>query len=225
MIEQNSTIDGEKSDNDPQHDHLADEEINPVPNTIELHPREQKHIEKLRKKIRIIDPASVYKYRHIKLSAWNSFFHLITLFASTALFLLINYYGLSELASITLEGVGEVSELTIIDKLSIYLPLFIVFISFISLRKNSKKTPIPRYRLAMFSNSLNRALLNNIKLFSYPFILGIGILITLEHYNLDIDSSMALIFNGVVYDIILAILSVISVLIYYRAFRFCFKRQ
>lgn len=224
MIEQNSTIDGEQNDNEPQHDHLTDKEISPVSNTTELPPREQEYIQKLRNKIRIFDPASLYKYRHVKLSAWSSFFQLITLFVSAALLLLINYYTISEFSSVIIEGVGEVSESTIIDKFSIYLPLFIICVSFLSLRKNLKKMPIPRYWLAMFSNSLNRALLNNIKLLSYPFILGIGSLITLEHYNVDAESSMPSIFNGIIYDITLAILSVLSVLIYYRAFRFCFKR-
>ena len=190
--------------------------------SIEFHSSELKHIVKLRRKIRIIDPASIYKFRHIELSVWSSIIQLVTLLISITLFFALYYYSLP-LSFVNLEGVGTISELTIIDKLSNYLPLFIIILASVFLIKNSKVTPISRYRLAMLSNSMNLAIFNNIKLLILPAFIFLGCGITLEHYDAYSDSNIEAIFNGATFDIINSIISFISVLIFCLSFRFCFK--
>ncbi len=224
MAEQNSTIDEDKSENASKHEELQKEQkANSVPDVEKFHPRELLKLHKLRKKIRIIDPASVYEYRHIKISIWSSIAQLLTLLVSVSI--LISFCVMNEFFAYSMvEGVGQVSNLTILDKLYNYLPLFLIFISCLSLRKKLKNADLPRYWLAMIANSFNRAVFNNIKLICFPLLVIFGSVITLSHYNLDFYSATVSLFNGVAYDIVVVILAVTSIIIYYRAFRFCFRR-
>jgi len=191
-------------------------------NNQKLHPSELEHIAKLRKKIRIMDPASIYKYRHVELSLFNSIIQSITLFVSTILFLIFHHYFLS-LSSIEIEGIGETSSLTIVGKIALYSPFFIIFTSFKELKRNLKSENIPQYWLAMLSNSMNSAIFNNIKLLSIPALIYIGCRITLEHYNSYSFEYMDDIFDGVTFDIASVAIAFLSIFIFCLSFRFCFK--
>lgn len=120
----------------------------------------------------------------------------------------------------TVIGVGEVSAQTWADRLTLFASIFIIFQANKHLKNSVHKKPIKGYRLTMFSNSMMRALINQIKLTLLIFAIS-------AVYGLTVYEETALVFSeildGSLADNIDVFYCLANVTIIYVAFRFCKK--
>ncbi len=216
------TASAPKESFDTQQNSAANAESNDTPPTrskIEIKKREAQLIEAQRHKWRMFSPENVYFYRHVTPSIFASIFHFITLICSGLL--IVSFYRLIKQVNVSeIEGIGAVSELTLIDYLSMVVIFIIIFSGMRILRSNLKDFPIKRYWLAMMANTFNRIVFNHLKICIYILSFSGIALLTSEEWS---DKASSLITNGVYSDYSDVILVIISVTIFYRSFRFCFK--
>lgn len=183
--------------------------------------REIEFIETQRSKLRLFDPQGIYFYRHISINYFQSVFHMISLFLSLGLIMILIIIGFS-LSKGGVQGVGLVSNVTVIDKITYSLALFIIIIKLRGLFTIRGGEALNRYKLAMFANSINLVLLNLVKMFSFLLTLAVLAVLPFEgtpQKNVVVE----LLSNGIISDVINVFLCIIFIVIIIRTFRFCNK--
>lgn len=183
-----------------------------------LNVRELDFLERERNKLRLFDPQSVYRFRHIKLGILQSCVHFLSLVVSIICLICVWYYSQSD--EVNIPGVGLVSNTTLMDDLYKYSLLLIVVSGIVALNKQLKQTPLRLYLLAMLANSINRAVLNLFKLLVLS-LAGFSIFVLASEISLS--EAIAFLDNGVSADVLLAVSYFLDLLIVGFAFRFCHK--
>ncbi|CED59511.1 membrane protein [Moritella viscosa] len=184
----------------------------------EFIPREIEFLNWHRGKLRLCDPKGVYKFRHIKPTLFQSFLQLITMLISSASLFYCYYLTYTE-PKFLIAGVGEVSSLTWVDVLAFIAIAVIIVTALKNLGIQLKQHYLKSYLLAMFSNSLNRVILNNVRIF---ILIGVGIVVGIQDPTYE-TIDLEFLNEGVIADIFSALYSLLTVIITFRAFRFCRK--
>ncbi|WP_293136315.1 hypothetical protein, partial [Moritella sp.] len=188
----------------------------------EFIPREIEFLNRHRGKLRLCDPKGVYEFRHIKPTLFQSFLQLITMLISSAS-LFYYYYLIYTTPKILISGVGEVSSLTWVDALAFTAIAVIIISALRNLGIQFKQRKLQLYRLAMFSNSLNRMILNNVRIIIFILILiGMAMFVGIQDPTYE-TIDLEFLNEGVIADIFAALYSLLTVIITFRAFRFCRK--
>ncbi|MCQ8849067.1 hypothetical protein NQT74_10790 [Alteromonas stellipolaris] len=178
---------------------------------------ESKFIQKARKKIRLFDPEGIYQFKGSAIPYYQSFLHLISLLVS--LYLIAYYFAViifSELEH--LDGVGNTSYLTTIDK------LFMVTLAALTVFKLKKLISVKithydvRYKLALAANGFNRIVINLVK-FSIYFLALALFIIGLDHPNETILGAFDRLGNGVIADSLTFFSWIVTTLIFVKAFK------
>jgi hypothetical protein len=189
--------------------------------SIKLIDREVEFIEGQRSKLRLFDPKGVYFYRHNTISYFQSAFHIISLLVSCYLIYLL-LLETSSLSKEFVQGIGWVSNITLIERMADITILVVLFVQFRGLFKHQGLSALRRYKLAMLANAINNVVINHLKLIVLFLILmmlyffSIGSLV-------EADAVFEKLSNGVIADVYEALLIIISIAIIVRAFRFCNK--
>lgn len=189
--------------------------------SIELIDREVELIDGQRSKFRLFDPKGVYFYRHSAISYFQSIFHFISLLLSCSVIFLLIGFGYSESQTLV-KGIGWVSNITTIEKMiNIFTVIFLIY----QLRKLFNLqglNGLKRYKLAMVANSINLTVINFIKVI---ILLSALLMFTLiiSDPNENINVILSRLSNGVFFDVIHAFFSLVGVVIFILAFRFCSK--
>lgn len=183
-------------------------------------PREIEFLNRHRNKTRLCDPKGVYEFRHIQQTWAQSLLQLITMLISLVCMLGLSYWAYQESKEVIV-GVGEVSSLTWINVFEVVMTVGIIFIAIKKLGKQAKQHPQNRYRLAMMANAFNRMLFNNLRLMLIVFIPLIIITMIVDPTLQSID--LERFEEGAAADLIDAMYSLVSIVICFRAFRFCGK--
>ena len=177
---------------------------------------ESKFILKARKKIRLFDPEGVYQFKGNAIPYYQSFVHLISLLLSLCLiFYYFVVFVFSELEH--LDGVGDTSDLTTIDK------LFMITLAALTVFKLKKLISVKvthygvRYKLALASNGFNLIVLNLLKFSIYFLALAIFI-IGFDHPNETILGAFERLENGVMSDSLAFFSWIVTALIFVKAF-------
>jgi len=186
-------------------------------------PSEVSLIQNKRHKLRIFDPEGIYTFKHIEIGYFQSFIHTISLLIS--LFLIIGFYYLVITgAQQFITGIGRVSDLNVLDKLCM---AFIALYGFFKIKKifNTKVTNFDkRYQIALCANSLNRIVLNYLKLIF--FFLAIVLPIRQVQYpEKTVSAALNIFENGVFADSVSIITWFISIIIVVKAFTYCGKGE
>lgn len=188
-----------------------------------ISPSEEDLIKKKRHKLRLNDPEGVYTFRHIEIGYFHSFIHVISLLI--ALFLIISFYLLViEDTQQIVTGVGYVSDINLLDKLSMS---FIAVYGFLKIKSTlfTKMSKFDiRYRIALCVNALNRIIVNYLKLI---FIYSTIALTSIQVYspNQAVSDAFRVFENGVLADTISIIIWFISITIVIKAFKYCGKGE
>lgn len=181
--------------------------------------REVEFIEAQRRKLRLFDPKGVYFYRHNTVSYFQSAFHLISLLVSCYLIYLL-LVETSSLNKEFVEGIGWVSNTTLIGNFADFVVLVVLFIQLRSLYKHQGLIALKRYKLAMLANSINSVVINHLKLITLLLILMMLYFLSLGSL-VQADAAFEKLSNGVIADVLEILLLIISIFIIVRAFRFC----
>ena len=178
---------------------------------------EYKFILKARKKIRLFDPEGVYQFKGTAIPYYQSFMHLISLLLS--LYLITCYFALIVFSELEhLDGVGNTSDLTMIDK------LFMITLAVLTVLKLKKLISVKvthydvRYKLALAANGFNRIVINLVK-FSIYFLALALFLIGLDHPNETILGAFERLGNGVIADFLVFSSWIVTSLIFVKAFK------
>jgi hypothetical protein len=174
---------------------------------------------KQRTKLRLSDPKGLYFNRHVEISYYQSLWHFITLLISCSAICWFSWIIVSENKE-SIIGVGEIANLTLIDRVSIFVIGLIFFNAVRNLFKIESRSGIIRYRLAMLANAINYTAIAYIKL----LILFLAV-VALSFFSSDESNTDVLnkFNNGVFADIFDAIFSFINIIIVTQAFRYCKK--
>lgn len=185
--------------------------------TFKLSDLESKFILKARKKIRLLDPEGVYQFKGTAIPYYQSFIHLISLLFS--LYLITCYFALIVFSELEhLDGVGNTSDLTVIDK------LFMITLAALTVFKLKKLLTVKvtyydvRYKLALAANGFNLIVLNILK-FSIYFLALALFIIGLDHPNETILGAFDRLGNGVTADSLTFFSWIVTLLIFIKAFK------
>ena len=185
--------------------------------TFKLSDLESKFILKARKKIRLFDPEGIYQFKGTAIPYYQSFMHLISLLFS--LYLITCYFALIVFSELEhLDGVGNTSDLTMIDK------LFMITLAVLTVLKLKKLISVKvthydvRYKLALAANGFNRIVINLVK-FSIYFLALALFLIGLDHPNETILGAFDRLGNGVTADFLVFSSWIVTSLIFVKAFK------
>ena len=193
--------------------------------SIKLIDREVEFIEGQRSKLRLFDPKGVYFYRHNTISYFQSAFHIISLLVSCYLIYLL-LLETSSLSKEFVQGIGWVSNITLIERMADITILVVLFVQLRGLFKHQGLSALRQYKLAMLANAINNVVINHLKLIVL-FLFLFLILMMLYFFSIDslveADAVFEKLSNGVIADVYEALLIVISIAIIARAFRFCNK--
>jgi len=195
----------------------------PLKPKIELVPNEIELISSKRHKLRLFDPKGIYTFRHIEVSYYQSFLHVLSMCVS--LFLIVSFYRLIITDSHQfVSGIGDVNDLNVLDKLSLW---FIALYSFIKVKKaifiKVAKFHI-RYRLALCANAFNLIILNHLKLLIVLLALNL-FMIQGYHPEKSVNVALDLIENGVMTDTISIFIWFLSIMIVINALKYCGKGE
>ncbi|NQZ51423.1 MAG: hypothetical protein HRT95_15020 [Moritella sp.] len=115
------------------------------------------------------------------------------------------------------------SSLTWVDALAFTAIAVIIISALRNLGIQFKQRKLQLYRLAMFSNSLNRMILNNVRIIIFILILiGMAMFVGIQDPTYE-TIDLEFLNEGVIADIFAALYSLLTVIITFRAFRFCRK--
>lgn len=183
--------------------------------------REVEFIEAQRNKLRLFDPKGVYFYRHIAISYFQSGLHAISLLVSCYLiYLFMLEIGAANKAFV--DGIGWVSDKTLLEKLANVICIGLFFTQLRGLFKLKKSDGGNRYKLAMLANAINLIVINHLKV-----LILLVVTVMLYAFSLSdvLSPNMILetLSNGVLSDVSDALLSLITIIIFVRALRFCKK--
>lgn len=185
--------------------------------TFKLSDLETKFILKARKKIRLLDPEGVYQFKGTAIPYYQSFLHLISLLFS--LCLIFYYFGVIVFSELEhLDGVGNTSDLTAIDK------LFMIIVAALTAFKLKKLISVKvthydfRYKLALAANGFNRIVIKIVK-FSIYFLALALFIIGLDHPNETILGAFGRLGNGVTADSLTFFSWIVTLLIFIKAFK------
>ena len=185
----------------------------------ELINREVEFIERQRKKLRLFDPKSVYFYRHITISYFQSAFHIVSLLISC--YLIYEFMLLGDLESREfVKGIGWVSNTTLLETIMDIFVLIVLFIQLRGLFKVHGIVGLKRYKLAMLANSINSVVIIHLKVIVFFMIIIMAYAYSLESL-VQADAVWKTLENGVVADVLDALFLIISAVIILRSFRFC----
>ncbi len=187
----------------------------------ELLNREVDFIHKQRKKLRLFDPKGVYFYRHMPISYLHSFFHLVSLGVSCLIIHLLWQWSLNVDEEVV-KGIGEVSNTTMLDWLFFIMSLIVIIRQLTVLYQLKGADINKRYKLSMLSNAVGRVVLNHTKIFII-FFMFFGALLLFDFSLAELEVFSEMFVNGVFADIFDAAISLLSLIILIRAFRFCGK--
>ena len=184
--------------------------------------RELQFMDKQRNKIRLCDPRGVYFYRHVPCGWFASLLNILTLLISSTLIflLLVAVFFIPGALVVDVNGVGSVNDATIINVLELFFIVLIVATAFYSLRRQTRDFSVKRYGLAMLANAFNRVLFSYLKVTIYFGALLMAIIIMKDNDTTLVLDNLS---NGIIGDIFEAVASVVSVIIFYRAFSSCHK--
>lgn len=187
----------------------------------ELLNREIDFVHKQRKKLRLFDPKGVYFYRHMPISYLHSFFHLVSLVVSCLIIHLLWQESINVNEEV-IKGIGEVSNITVLDWVFYILSLIVIIRQLNVLYQLKGNNINKRYKLSMLSNAVGRVVLDHTKIFiiSLTFI---GVLLLFNEPFIEPEVFSEMFSNGVFADIFYVAISLLSLIILIRAFRFCGK--
>lgn len=196
------------------------EQASIVRTKLPIEKREADRIEKQRKAIYFANPQEVYFNHHVKRHWSFVVLHLCLMCLSIPIILFIVYAVATKLGSDTgyVHGVGQVSDVTIIDILYMFFSLLIIVLGIKDLIKNTVLMNSKRYRLIMISNILGFIIVKHIKLCIYLMAL---ILFVMYGNKSDIYTAQSMLFDGAVSDSIGFLIGLYSLHILYRAFNAC----
>ena len=159
---------------------------------------ELEYIKKKRKQLRLFDPAGVYDFRHVEIGYMHSLWHVLSLCCS--LFIFYGMYLLNvAVAKVAIAGLGEVSDLSVLDMLGL---TFVIIYPLIKIRKilTSKVSDYnKRYQLSMLANAFNYIALNYFRLLLVFAAIDLAIL-TIDYGELSVNVAMEQLSNGVMFD-------------------------
>ncbi len=185
--------------------------------TFKLSDLESNFILKARKKIRLFDPEGIYQFKGSAIPYYQSFLHLISLLVS--LYLIAYYFAVIVFSDLEhLDGVGNTSDLTVIDK------LFMITLAALTVFKLKKLLTVKvtyydvRYKLALAANGFNLIVLNILK-FSIYFLALALFIIGLDHPNETILGAFDRLGNGVTADSLTFFSWIVTLLIFIKAFK------
>jgi hypothetical protein len=187
----------------------------------ELLSREVDFVHKQRKKLRLFDPKGVYFYRHIPISYLHSFFHLVSLGVSCLIIYLLWQESINVNEEVV-KGIGEVSNTTVLEWLFFIMSLIVIIRQLTVLYQLKGADINKRYKLSMLSNAVNRVVLNHTNIFIF-LLLFIGVFSLTNDSFIELEFMYEKFKNGVFADIFDAAISLLSLIILIRAFRFCGK--
>jgi len=195
----------------------------PLKSKIEFAPSEIELISSKRHKLRLFDPKGIYTFRHIEVSYYQSFLHVLSMCIS--LFLIVSFYR----AIITgshqfVSGMGDVNSLNTLDMLFIG---FIALYGFIKVKRaifiRVAKFHI-RYKLALLANAFNLIILNHVKLLI--ILLAFSLLMILGNYPEKLfKMNFDLIESGVMSDTQFILMCFFSNMIVIQALKYCGKGE
>ena len=184
--------------------------------------READRIEKQRKTIYFANPEEVYFNHHIQRHWSSTIIQICSLICSVSVIGTLFY-----LIAITddgyskyIYGVGYVSDITIVDKLTLFSSLTIAFYGIKALLNNGGALLGKHYAIAMLSNAFAFVIVKHVKFIFYYMILFCFVAMgSEESFNTVLEQYS----EGAFYDIINLFLNLISLYIIYRAFKACHR--
>ncbi len=201
----------------------SNENIGTLETDFVFNPSEVSLIQKKRHKLRVFDPKGIYTFKHIEIGYFQSFLHILSMCISLFLIIAFYYLVVTETQQFV-TGLGKVSDLNVLDKLCMS---FITFYVFFKIKKTftTKTTNFDtRYRIALCANSLNRIVLNYLKL-TFFFFAIIFMIILVEYPDKTVSSASDLFENGEVADSLSIITWFIFIVIVIKAFKYCGKGE
>lgn len=178
---------------------------------------ESQFILRARKKLRLFDPEGVYQFRGTATPYYQSIVHLISLLFSLHLVVVcFAFLVTSEIEHLV--GVGETSDLTVIDKLFMIALAVLTFLKLKKLLSVKVTNYDVRYKLALASNGFNRIALNLVKLTIYFSALAFY-LISVGRPNETINAAFKALENGVMTDLLTFFSWIVMLLISIKAFK------
>ena len=194
----------------------AEQEITPklTPNV-----HENSYLIKQRNSFWVANPQMLYIFGVTPKSNFYLLGQAILLLISISAFFFINLYAAFTYTE-AVNGLGDNSGQTWIDRITVFITVFIIFRANKHLKNNLKQKPIKGYHLTMLSNSMMRALLNQLKLIL--LILMLSAVYGLLKYQ-NTTQVFSEILDGSFADKLGALSYFMGLIITYRAFRFCKK--
>lgn len=188
------------------------EQISPITSS------ELEYLKRKAKKLKLFEPAEVYEFKHIEINYLHSFWHALTFICSILLF-----YGLAILmvldTKVTISGVGEVSDLTVLDILGLAITTIYPLIKIKQTLTAHVTKFNKRYQLALCANAFNRVNLNYLKLLIFISALNLHILFTQDE-SMELGIAIEQLFNGVLYDTLSVLWWLLSIIIVVKAFKY-----
>jgi hypothetical protein len=199
------------------------EEVKPaehkISTPIELNKHESGYVFAKRSTFWFANPQMLYIFSATPKSNFYLFGQTLLLLISISAFFFTNFYSLFTYTE-TVVGLGDISGQTWVDRFTAFITFFIIFRANKHLKNNLKQKPIKGYQLTMLSNSMMRALVNQLKLLVLISIISAAYGLLKYQETSQIFSE---ILDGSFADNLRALYYLIGLIITYRAFRFCKK--
>jgi hypothetical protein len=209
---------------------ILQQDIQSIPSNTEitgvaLLERETALIIKRRKKLRLISPSQYYFYRHVPIKYTHTLIQSI--FMTISLLLIIITYASIYLGTMkNLPGVGEISELTIVDYVGIVFVITYTLSQCIKLFKAIGPSLSKRYKIGMLSNAVNYFVW---KQFIFLLMFTISILAAIAmfiQYNASSPTDFLAVFeNGVFADLLSAAYTILTIFLVIRATYYFDKKE
>jgi len=212
-VNYSSTVDEESFVNEVK---PTEQEITPklTPNT-----HENSYLIKQRNSFWVANPQMLYIFGATPKNNFYILGQAILLLISISAFFFINFYAVFTYTE-TIIGLGDISGQTWIERIAIFITIFIIFRANKHLKNNLKQKPIKGYHLTMLSNSMMRAFVNQLKLLLLILILSTIYGLLKYQETTQIFSEIR---DGSFADNLVALSYLMGLIITYRAFRFCKK--
>ncbi|MFT6901931.1 MAG: hypothetical protein ACJAXS_002138 [Colwellia sp.] len=198
-------------------------EVKPVEHTInrpiELNKHENSYVFAKRNAFWIANPQMLYIFGALPKSNFYLLGQTLLLLISISALFFTNFYAVFTYTE-TVVGLGDISGQTWVDRFSALITVFIIFRANKHLKNNLKQKPIKGYQLTMLSNSMMKALVNQLKLLLLIFIISAAYGLLKYQETSQIFSEIR---DGSFADNLGALCYLIGLIITYRAFRFCKK--
>jgi len=186
---------------------------------IKLNKHENSYLLKQRNTFWFANPQMLYIFGTTPKSNFYLLGQTLLLLIAISAFFFTNFYAVFTYTE-TVVGLGDISGQTWLDRFTAFITIFIIFRANKHLKTNLKLKPIKGYQLTMLSNSMMRALINQLKLLLLIFIISAAY--GLLEYQ-EISQVFSEILDGSFADNLGASCYLIGLIITYRAFRFCKK--